>query len=116
MTFIEAVQVCLAKYVDFTGRAPRSEYWWFFVFNLLVSMGATTVDQIIGGDVVAALAALALLLPGLAVAVRRLHDTGRSGWWVLIVLVPIAGWIVLIVFFVLPGDRFQNRYGFPFEF
>ncbi|MEQ6902652.1 DUF805 domain-containing protein [Nocardioides sp. YIM 152588] len=114
MTFIEAVQVCLTKYIGFVGRAPRSEYWWFFVFNLLVSLGATTLDAAVGGDLIATVAALALFLPSLAVGVRRLHDTGRSGWWMLIALVPVVGWIVLVVFFCLPGDRASNRYGAPF--
>lgn len=93
MTFQESIQVCFNKYVDFSGRASRSEYWWFalFVFlgSLVLGMVSTWLNVIF---------LLATLLPQLAAASRRLHDTGRSGWWQLIGLIPIIGFIVLIVF------------------
>ena len=93
MTFQESVKVCLTKYADFTGRATRSEYWWFFLFIVLASAAASLVSHVLSG-----LFTLATLLPSIAAATRRLHDTSRSGWWQLICLVPVVGIIVLIVF------------------
>jgi uncharacterized membrane protein YhaH (DUF805 family) len=115
MGFQDAVKICLNKYVDFSGRARRSEYWWFFLFNVLVSFVASIVDAIVGTrsggfGVFEALVSLALLLPGLAVGARRLHDTTRSGWWLLIGLIPCVGFIVLIVFFVQDSHP-DNQYG-----
>jgi len=94
MNFQESVKTCFSKYVDFNGRAVRSEYWWFALFNLIVSIVLT----IISPKLLANIYSLATLLPALAVGVRRLHDTNRSGWWLLLWLVPVIGWIVLIVF------------------
>ena len=115
MTFQDAVKICLNKYVDFSGRARRSEYWWFFLFNVLVSIVASIIDAIIGTrsgnfGLVEAIASLALLLPGLAVGARRLHDTTKSGWWLLIGLIPCVGFIVLIIFFVQDSHP-DNQYG-----
>jgi uncharacterized membrane protein YhaH (DUF805 family) len=93
MTFQESIRVCFAKYADFSGTASRSEYWWFFLFVMLGSAAASMVSNTVG-----ALFTLATLLPSVAVASRRLHDTRRSGWWQLIVLVPVFGLIVLLVF------------------
>lgn len=100
MTFAESVRTCFSKYVDFNGVASRSEFWWFILFGFIVGvvLGAVSVT-------VANLFALAILLPQLAVGARRLHDTGRSGWWQLLVLIPIIGIIVLIVFWVQPSNR-----------
>ena len=98
MDFQQSVKVCLTKYADFTGRASRPEYWWFVLFILLGSIAVTLVNDIAG-----ALFNLATLLPSIAVAARRLHDTGRTGWWQLIVLIPLIGWIVLIVFLAQKG-------------
>ncbi len=100
MTFAESVSTCLSKYVDFNGVASRSEFWWFFLFQIVVVVVISLVSELI-----ADIAALALFLPSLAVAVRRLHDTGRSGWWLLIGLIPIIGTIVLIVFWVQESKR-----------
>jgi uncharacterized membrane protein YhaH (DUF805 family) len=100
MTFAESVRTCLSKYVDFNGVASRSEFWWFFLFQILVVLVLSFVSQLI-----ADIAALALFLPSLAVAARRLHDTGRSGWWLLIGLIPVIGTIVLIVFWVQESKR-----------
>ena len=116
MDFITAVRTCLTKYADFSGRARRSEYWWFFLFNVLVSLVATVVDNLLGTDldtgsgIVGALASLALLLPSLAAAVRRLHDTSRSGWLVLVGLIPLVGWILLIVWFAQDSHG-DNEHG-----
>jgi uncharacterized membrane protein YhaH (DUF805 family) len=106
MGFVEAVQSCFRQYVGFSGRARRSEYWWFFLFTVLVSIVTSVLDSILGTmsedtnvGVIGSIASLALLLPSIAVAIRRLHDTSRSGWWILIGLIPIVGWIILIVFY-----------------
>ena len=115
MPFPDAVKICLSKYADFSGRARRSEYWWFVLFNVLVSIVASILDSIVGTKsggtgLFGVIAALALLLPGLAVGARRLHDTGRTGWWLLIGLIPCIGFIVLIVFFVQDSHP-DNQYG-----
>jgi uncharacterized membrane protein YhaH (DUF805 family) len=118
MSFQDAVRTCLQqKYVDFSGRARRSEYWYFFLFTIIVGFVAGIIDSILGTrgtaggtGLVGAVTSLALLLPGLGVAVRRLHDTGRSGWWLLIGLIPIVGAIVLLVFFVQDSHP-DNQYG-----
>ena len=106
MSFIEAVKSCLAGYVKFSGRASRSEYWWFVLFYFLVALVSAFLGHIISG-----LVALALFLPSLAVAVRRLHDIGKSGWWILIGFVPLVGWLILLYFAVQPSQDGANDYG-----
>lgn len=98
MTFQESIKVCFAKYADFSGRASQSEYWWFVLFILLVSAAASLISPMLSG-----LFTLATLLPSIAAATRRLHDTQRTGWWQLIVLVPLVGLIVLLVFLAQAG-------------
>jgi len=99
----------LKKYAVFGGRARRKEYWMFVLVNALIAVGLGVLD----GDqgVLAGLYSLAVLVPSLAVSVRRLHDTNRSGWWLLIALIPLAGAIVLLVFTLQDSDRIENRYG-----
>jgi uncharacterized membrane protein YhaH (DUF805 family) len=111
MPFPEAVRRVLTQYATFTGRARRSEYWWFFLFNAIVSAVASGIDAVIGFPALQIVAGLALLVPGLAVGARRLHDTGRSGWWQLLALVPIVGVIVLIVWWATDGHPNPNRWG-----
>lgn len=128
MDFKTAVSTVLHKYVTFSGRARRSEYWWFFLFQVVVSVVASLLDTALfrSGDSttgpISILAALALLLPSLAVTVRRLHDGGRSGWWILIGLIPLIGTIVLIVFLVKdsvpdnehgPSPKYSGQAGMP---
>lgn len=111
MSFVDAVRSVLTKYATFSGRARRSEYWFFALAYLIASVVANIIDQMIGTQLFVYILALALLLPSLAVGVRRLHDTGRSGWWILIGLVPIVGFIVLIVFYVQDSQPMTNAYG-----
>lgn len=111
MTFSEAISDGFNRYVDFSGRSSRSAYWYWVLFAFLVSLGASVLDQIIGtGFVIGGLLSLALFLPGLAVLVRRLHDVGRSGWWVLILLLPLIGFIVILVF-ALTESQPPNEWG-----
>jgi uncharacterized membrane protein YhaH (DUF805 family) len=98
VTFGEAISDGFSKYVEFNGRSSRSAYWWFVLFYVLVLIATSIVDAAIGTQVLAGLAVLAFFLPSLAILVRRLHDTDRSGWWVFIWLVPLVGPVVLIVF------------------
>ena len=98
MTFQDSVKVCFTKYADFAGRATRSEYWWFFLFILLVNLGLSLFSNALSG-----LFSLATVVPSIAAAARRLHDTNRSGWWQLIVFLPVVGMVVLIVFLAQDG-------------
>lgn len=111
MPFPDAVRSVLTQYAVFTGRARRSEYWWFALASFGASLLAGVIDTVIGVQLFQWVLALAVLLPSLAVAVRRLHDTGKSGWWLLIALVPLVGFIVLLVFFTADSDRQPNRWG-----
>ena len=109
MNFTTAVTTCLTKYVTFSGRASRSEYWWFILFSVVVQVAVAAVAG--HEHPISVLADLALLLPGLAAGSRRLHDTGRTAWWLLLFLVPIVGWIILLIFFVQPSNSNGDKYG-----
>ncbi len=116
MTFTEAIKDGFHNYVNFKGRAPRSAYWWWFLFAIIVNIIAVGLDLVISGGsqsfiLFQVISILALLLPGIAVSIRRLHDTDRSGWWLLIALVPLIGAIVLIVFYVTKGTDGPNQFG-----
>lgn len=106
MTFGESIGTCFKKYATVEGRASRSEYWWFVLFSVIVQVAA----RIIGGEALAGLAVLALLLPGVGAGGRRLHDIGRSAWWLLVGLIPLIGLFVLIYWFVQPSGG-SNQYG-----
>jgi uncharacterized membrane protein YhaH (DUF805 family) len=108
MDFPAAVRSCLGKYAVFVGRAPRSEYWFFSLFCWVISAAA----DVIAGDRFAAMIGLALFLPTLAVGWRRMHDINRSGWWSLIMAVPLIGWIFWVIWACTPGERRTNRFGF----
>jgi len=99
MDFVSAIKSCLGQYAMFSGRAPRSEFWWFCLFQFIVLVVAGFL-----GDVVYIVAALALMLPALAVGARRLHDIGRSGWWQLLSLTGI-GLLVLLYWWVQPSGE-----------
>jgi len=108
----------LKKYAAFSGRARRKEYWYFFLFNIIIHIVLAVIDSITGSfsleagmGLLGGIYALAVLIPGVAVTVRRLHDTERSGWWFLIALVPLIGAIVLLVFLVQDSKPGQNQYG-----
>lgn len=111
MSFTDAIRTCLTKYADFSGRARRSEYWYFWLFSVLVNFVTSLVAGAIHLSFLSYLVSLALLLPGLAVGVRRLHDTGRSGWWLLVALVPLIGAIILIVFLATDTNPAGDTYG-----
>src|SRR3954469_25884693 len=108
----------MKKYAVFGGRAQRKEYWMFFLFNFIITIVLIGIDNLIGAfspqagiGLLLGLYCLAVLIPSIAVTVRRLHDTGRSGWWILIALVPFIGGIVLLVFMVLDSQPGENQYG-----
>ena len=128
MTLGESVRTCLSKYVTWQGRASRSEYWYFVLFGLICYIAATIIDNVLGTTFKIAdpssgqeismgygyaymLVGLGLFLPNLSAFVRRLHDTGRSGWWYWIVLVPLIGAILLLVWLCSRGTEGNNDYG-----
>jgi len=102
----------LKKYAVFRGRARRKEYWYFVLFNTIINIVLSGIDSVTTGiGLLAGLYTLAVLIPSIAVSIRRLHDTDRSGWWILIALIPIIGWIVLLIFMVQDGKPGENQYG-----
>jgi uncharacterized membrane protein YhaH (DUF805 family) len=101
----------LKNYVGFTGRAGRPEFWWFALTNIIVSFVIGIIDAAIKSQVLGYIYDLAILLPFLALATRRLHDTDKTAWWLLLYFIPVIGWIVLIVFFCLDGTPGPNKYG-----
>ncbi|MDF6044139.1 DUF805 domain-containing protein [Streptomyces sp. JH14] len=101
----------LKKYAVFSGRARRQEFWMFILFHFIAAIIVVVLDVVLGTSFLIAIYSLAVLLPILGVFVRRLHDTGRSGWWLLFWLVPLAGPITVIVFTCLEGDRSDNAHG-----
>lgn len=114
VSFKEAVEKALKEnYCNFSGRASRSEFWWFYLFTLILGVA---VDIVFcwsqnAMNVASGLIGLALLLPNLGIAVRRLHDIGKSGWWIFISLIPIVGWILLIVWYCKDSQMQPNEYG-----
>lgn len=123
MTFSQSIKSVFSKYFDFSGRATRSEYWYFYLFNFLVVMVyyiALFATLISGGSdsagsaflaVVFLIYSLAIIIPSLAVTVRRLHDTGHSGWWIFLNLLLVIGSIVLFIWFITDSDPDTNEYG-----
>ncbi len=111
MSFGQAVSTCFSKYVGFSGRARRSEYWWFYLFCVIVYVIAYILDTVTKTPIFAVIVGLGLLLPALGAGIRRLHDTNRSGWWLLISLIPIVGTIILIVFLATDTVHGPNQYG-----
>jgi uncharacterized membrane protein YhaH (DUF805 family) len=104
MTFGESISTCFSKYASFDGRASRSEFWWWTLFTFLASAACGLLSDVLSG-----LFSLAVLLPSLAVGARRLHDTDRSGWFLLLWIVPVIGWIILLVWAVQEAKE-PNRF------
>ena len=106
MNIAESVGTCLSKYVNFEGRASRSEYWWFMLAIFLATLVLSFISILLGTVVY-----LALILPMIAAAARRLHDIGKSAWFLLVGLIPLVGGLILLYFHVLPGNEGANDYG-----
>ncbi|WP_235917194.1 DUF805 domain-containing protein [Maritimibacter harenae] len=123
---MEAVRTVFSKYATFTGRARRAEFWWFVLFYIIVNFILGLIDSVLFGTttttetsfsaetdtpILSGIFWLATIIPYIAVGVRRLHDTNRSGWWLLLGFIPLIGAIILIVWFATGGDRGRNRFG-----
>lgn len=112
--FVQSIQLFFKNYADFQGRSSRGAYWWLFLANILASVITNVVDAglaaSIGLPVVGLIFSLVTLIPGVALGVRRLHDVGRSGWWLLIAF-TVIGILLLIYWYVQPGQRQENRFG-----
>jgi uncharacterized membrane protein YhaH (DUF805 family) len=104
--FLSAVK----RYAEFTGRATRQEYWMYVLFYIIFAMGVGVIGGLLGTMALSTIYSLGLLIPSISICTRRLHDTGRSGWWQLIALIPLIGWIVLIVFLVQDTKTTDNTY------
>ncbi|MCP3056080.1 DUF805 domain-containing protein [Aurantimonas marianensis] len=126
MNFTQSVHSVFSHYATFRGRAPRSEFWWFVLFTLIANLALSIVDSLIvapilgfspfsdnGARPLSALFSLAIFVPSLAVGARRLHDTGRSAWWLLVGLIPLIGWLIFVYFAVQPSEQVTNEYGPP---
>jgi uncharacterized membrane protein YhaH (DUF805 family) len=105
MTFAESIKTCFSKYAEFDGRASLSEFWWWVLFVILASAATSIVSPMLSG-----LFSLATLLPNIAAATRRLHDTDRSGWLQLVALIPVIGWIV-VIYWCAQQSKEPNRFG-----
>lgn len=108
------LKVVRDNYANFHGRARRQEYWMYALINLIIFVVLAIVDTILfssGNNFISGIYSLAVLIPGIAVSVRRLHDTDRSGWWLLLTFIPVIGVLVLLFFMCVEGDRGANRFG-----
>jgi uncharacterized membrane protein YhaH (DUF805 family) len=115
MTFPQAIEAGFKNYVNFSSRASRSEYWFWILFSVVGQIVFAIADAMTGIRVLSVLFVLSTLLPGIAVAVRRLHDLDKSGWFLLLVLVPLVGAIILIIWACQEGTAGPNRFGSPAE-
>jgi uncharacterized membrane protein YhaH (DUF805 family) len=135
MGFGESIRTVFGKYATFSGRARRSELWWWVLFVIIVSAVLAVIDTLLGwrfgsttvtttvngvttnspgpkaGGVLESIWALVILLPGISVAVRRLHDTGKSGWWWWLNIICCIGGLILLIFYVQKSDPIENKYG-----
>jgi len=110
--FVEAVKLYFSNYVNFSARSTRSEFWYVVLFSFAVSIILSFVDRLIGMQITSCIFALATLLPGIGLSIRRMHDIGRPGWWILISLIPIVGAIIFLVLAAKPSDG-ANQWGEP---
>ena len=108
--FSEAIGLGFKNYINFSGRATRAEYWWWFLFIAVTGVVLGTIDSITGIGALQNIFNLATLIPGLALGARRLHDIGKSGWWQLLWFAIIVGWIIMIVWYCKPGNQLGNKY------
>jgi uncharacterized membrane protein YhaH (DUF805 family) len=114
VNFAEAIQSGVRNYIGFSGRAARSEFWFWFLFAVLVSIATQFLDGFLFDQqfgLLSGIAALALFLPGLAVSVRRLHDRDKSGWFILLYFIPLIGFIILLIWYCTRGTVGPNRFG-----
>ena len=113
MNFVDAVKSAFARFADFATRSSRSEYWWFMLFYFLVGLVVTIIQftMEMTRGIIDLLVFLVFIVPTISVTARRLHDIGRSGWWQLIVLIPLLGALILIFWAVKPGEDGDNRFG-----
>ncbi len=117
MGLSEAIRSCFSKYATFSGRAQRSEFWYFILFTILGSIGIVILESLVFGwslvdpGGLSGLFDIVVLLPSISVAVRRLHDCGKSGWWWWLWLIPIVGWIILVIWYSKMGTFGPNRFG-----
>lgn len=113
MSFVDAIKSVFSQYVGFGGRARRSEYWYFCLFNIIVSVVLSFLANSVSSafSLLSTVYSLAVLLPGIAVAIRRLHDIGKSGWFYLFILIPLVGSIILIVWFCKDSEPGANMWG-----
>ena len=109
--FIQAIGLGFSNYFNFQGRATRAEYWWWFLFIVIADVLLGFIDSILGTGFIGSLFGLAIIIPGLALGARRLHDIGKSGWWQLLWFAILVGWIILWVWAIRQGDRGQTQYG-----
>tara|TARA_B100000401_G_C52569134_1_gene607068 strand:+ start:77 stop:496 length:420 start_codon:yes stop_codon:yes gene_type:complete len=110
VSFSDAISLAFKNYVNFHGRSTRAEYWWFFLFTFTLSIVTQIIDSFSSLGVTNFISSLIVLLPSLAVGVRRLHDIGKSGWWLLLWFAVIVGWVILLVWSVRKSDG-PNKYG-----
>jgi uncharacterized membrane protein YhaH (DUF805 family) len=111
MGFGQAISSGFSNYVNFSDRACRSEYWYWTLFTIVAQIITSIIDGVIGIDLIGGLFGLATFLPTLAVAIRRLHDLDRTGWWIFLNLIPIIGWIILLIWYCTRGTDGPNRFG-----
>jgi uncharacterized membrane protein YhaH (DUF805 family) len=111
MNFGQAIASGFSNYVNFSGRAARSEYWYWVLFYILAALVTLTIDLMIGMRLTLTIFSLAAFLPSLALNIRRLHDLDRTGWWVLLHFIPLVGAIILIIWFCTEGTQGPNRFG-----
>jgi len=111
MGFGQAISAGFSNYVNFSGRACRSEYWYWILFIIIADIVAAIIDQALGIQLVTGLFGLVTIIPNIAIAIRRLHDLDRTGWWILLGFIPLIGWIILLIWYVTKGTDGPNRFG-----